>query len=579
MWLALPRAPALPASSVRFTIAAPAELQLGGGPGQEVAISRDGLRLAYASVGGIVVRSIDRTTLSVIGQGVIGGMNLFLSPDGAWVGTVGAAGVIKVPAGGGQPIVIAPASVAVPGFYAGASWGTDGTIVFADDRGLFRVSSDGGAPEALLRQAAAQPGDERLAWPEWLPDQQWVMFTVISDASGEDRARVEALNLESGARKVLVRNASRARYVSSGHLLYTSQGAVQALPWDLAAMEPAGNPAAVVSDMSGRAFAASADGTLVYASGAPTRSRTLVWVDRSGRETRIPMPPRAYLYPRLSPDETRVALDTASDVGASGRGSAPNRDILIWDFQRRTLDNFTTDDPSTNTLVAWSPDGSRLAFGSSRFGVPNLFMRPLEGTQEATRLVESPRPHMPASFTPDGRHLLLGEQSESRGWDVLSVALDDTRDVRGVLQTSAAETQAALSADGRWLAYTSDETGQPEVYVRSFPDVSRDRSKISEGGGQFPLWSRTGRELFYLTSAGDMMAVSLGDGPKLSPGVPAKLFDDNGYARTGARGYDVAKDGRFLMLKAATAPDGSTGLSVTVVHNWVAELERLAPAR
>jgi eukaryotic-like serine/threonine-protein kinase len=569
-WVALRQPPPAAGPVVRFTITPPVDLALSNTPGQRLAISRDGTRLAYLSVNGVVVRSLERvnlTTISSVGDPANRTPNFFLSPDGAWVGFIGSDGLMKVPTAGGRPVPIARAAVAAPGFFAGASWGTDDVIVFADDTGLWRVSADGGSPETLLRVPAREVGD-RLGWPDVMPGGRWVVFTKVKDGS-EDNADVEALDVQTGERRILVRGGSRARYVSTGHLIYQAQSAVHALPWDLTTMQALGRPVPVVNDVSGTGFAVSSTGTLVYPSGAAS-GNTLVWVERDGTETHLAAPPRQYVYPRLSPDETRVAIDTLG----------PNRDIWIWDIRRQVLDLFTADDPSVNMLIAWSPDGGRLAFASARFGVPNLFVRPSGGVGEAERLLSSTHPQVPEAFTPDGNHLIFGEQVEGRGWDLLAVSLDETRRVRPLLQSRATEASPRISPNGRWLAYASDESGLTEVYVAPFADIQRDRWKVSQGGGKQPAWSRDGRELFYLTSTGSMMAVRVTEGRALSLGVPVKLFDNAGYGHTGGTlQYDVTKDGRFLRLKRAPVSAGSTDVSLTVVHNWFEELKRLAPTQ
>ena len=162
----------------------------------------------------------------------------------------------------------------------------------------------------------------------------------------------------------------------------------------------------------------------------------------------------------------------------------------------------------------------------------------------------------------------------------MAVSLDGRRQVIPLLQTAAGEGSTEVSPSGRWMAYSSDESGQVEVYVRPFPDSDRERWKVSLGGGKQPLWSRDGRELFYLTLTGAMMAIPVSETPDLSLGQPVKLFDDAGYAHiTGARSYDRAKDGRFLITKAQRPSGTSAASSLVIVHNWFEELKRMVPPR
>jgi serine/threonine-protein kinase len=568
-WGMMPRAtPPPPAPVVRFLVTPPTGLSPVSPQNatQNVAISADGTQLAYRSTDGAIARSLDDVALTLLRAIRLG--PFFLSPDGRWLGFVDTNGLQKVPVAGGPAVVVAAVARSAPGFLAaGASWGRDDVIVFADDNGLSRVSAGGGVPERLL-DSSRERTRERPAWPELLPGGQSALFTMVTDGMGEGGARLEVLDVKTGARKTIVRGASRGHYVPTGHLLYASRGVVFGVAFDLERMETQGKPIAMVTDASDNSFAVSDTGTLVYLSGASYAANTLTWVDRQGRETPIAAPPRAYTYPRLSPDETRVALD----IGGS------NRDIWIWDLRRESLDLFTLNDASPNALAAWSPDGLRLAFGSARFGVTNLFLQAADGSGAPQRLLDSPQVQVPLSFTPDGRYLVFAEPNPGRGFDQMAVSLDGRRHVIPLLQTAANEESTEVSPSGRWMAYSSDESGQTEVYVRPFPDSDRERWKVSLGGGKQPQWSRDGRELFYLTSAGAMMAVPVSETPELSLGQPVKLFDDAGFAHiTGGRSYDITKDGRFLITKAQRPSGTSAPGSLVIVHNWFEELKRLVP--
>jgi hypothetical protein len=446
--------------------------------------------------------------------------------------------------------------------------------VFADIRGLFRVSPEGGTPEAL-RMPQLDAG-EQASHPEPLPGGRAVLFTVIptrtvlAGVSGTPGERIEVLNLDTGTRKTIVRGGSRGRYLPTGHLVYGAQGALYAGPFDSHRLEMRGVPVQVVSDVAHLEFAVADDGTLTYASGGGPGLSTLVWVDRQGREEALEAPPRPYIYPRLSPDGTRVALDVAGP---------PDRDVWIWDSRRRALERFTVD-PAGNPLVAWSPDGTQIAFGSDRFGPTNLFLQPADSSAEPQRLLKSDRLQMPITFAPDGR-LLFSEEVPKRGRDIQALSLDGSGRVESLVHSPALDATAEVSADGRWLAYDSNESGQFEVYVRPYPDADRARWQISVGGGRQPLWSRDGRELFYRDFSGDIMSVPVVLTPTFSAGQAVKLLDGSGYLGVGsfmsARTYDLSLDGRrFLMLKPVRS--GATR-SLVVVLNWFEELKRLVPSR
>jgi len=255
-----------------------------------------------------------------------------------------------------------------------------------------------------------------------------------------------------------------------------------------------------------------------------------------------------------------------------------DRDIWIWDLRRNVLESFTMD-PSDNPVVAWSPDGRRLAFGSARFGgVVNVFWQMADGSGTPERLVESARIQMPIRFALDGR-LLVSADEPGQARNIVALSLDGTRRLTPIVQGPEADLAADISPDGRWIAYDSNESGQFEVYVRPYPDAERGRSVVSRGGGRQPLWSRDGRELFYRDFAGAVMAVPVAVTPTFVPGPPVKLLDGAGYAGGGSFGsahtYDLSRDGRrFLMMKEGN----STAPALVVVQNWTEELKRLVPA-
>jgi serine/threonine-protein kinase len=334
-----------------------------------------------------------------------------------------------------------------------------------------------------------------------------------------------------------------------------------------------------------------------------------VWVNRQGREEPINAPPRAYAFPRLSPDGTRVALDVRDQ----------ENDIWIWDFMRQTLTRLTFD-PSGDGWPIWTPDGRRVVFASSQAGGPglsavtNLLWRAADGTGTVERLTTSPNPQLPHSFSPDGKSLLFQELNPKTNNDLMLLRLDGTprteppsqrsgepgpaaqgfggpgptsasgstaSDVRPLIQTTFSDTAGEISPDGRWLAYYSNESGRNEVYVRPFPNVDSGRWQISTGGGSRPAWAKNGRELFYFAPNTAMMAVAVRTTPSFSAGNPTKLFDGPWSVTQSGRTYDVSRDGqRFLLIKDATASNQPSALpTITVVLNWQEELKQRVPIK
>jgi eukaryotic-like serine/threonine-protein kinase len=563
--LATRAAPAPDPPVVRFPLTLPAAYPAVSFPTQNLALSADGTHLAYRSIDAVVVRALDAlafTSLPLVRQA----QPFFLSSDGTWLGFVDSGGLKRAPVAGGPAVPVASATVSPPGFFAGGSWGPGDVIVLADDDGIHRMPASGGGPRRLLHPRSRE-SRERLAWPQMLSDGASVLFTRIADGTGEDGAQLEVLDLRTGSRKPVVHGGSRGRYVASGHILYASKNTLFAVAFDVERMETRGKPVVMVPNISDNNFAVSETGTLVYLSGASV-ANTLVWVDRHGREDPLAAPPGSYVYPRMSPDGSRVAVDV----------SGPNRDIWIWHIGRGTFELLTVNDPSDNPMVAWSADGTRIAFGSTRFGVSNLFMQNADGSGVPQRLLESSAAQVPLSFTADNQYLIFAEQKAGQEWDQMAVSIDEPRRVIPLVRTTASEMSGEVSPDGRWIAYSSDESGRQEVYVRSFPDSTRQRTTISSAGGKQPQWSRDGRELFYLSHTGAMMAVRMSETPAVSFGQPVELFPDAGYGHlVGARSYDLAGDGRFLMTKTRTPSGTPPALSLEVVHNWFGELKRLVP--
>ena len=424
-------------------------------------------------------------------------------------------------------------------------------------------------------------GERAHLWPEVIPGSQAVLFTIVPTTAGIENAQVAVLDLRTGKQKILVRGGSHARYAPSGHLVYAAAGTLRAVAFDLDRLEPTGNPVTVVPQVTttpdgGADVDIARDGTLVYvAGGVQAVARTLVWVDRHGHEEAIGAPLRAYVYPQLSPDGRRVALDVRDQ----------ENDIWIWDLAREALTRFTFD-AGTDAYPTWTPDGRRLIFTSNVGGQFNLYWQASDGTGTVERLSESPNGQRPHIASPDGTRLVFREDAPKTGQDLMVLTLDKDRRAQPLVQTTFNELDADISPDGRWLAYQSDESGQNEIFVRPFPNVGGGRWQISTGGGLQPHWARNGQELFYLAPTGTLMSVRIEHGPTFAAATPTKLFEGRGRyylggaANTG-RAYDVSPDGRrFLMIKTSGGTDGTAApASITVVLNWTEELKRLVPPK
>jgi serine/threonine-protein kinase len=539
----------------------------------DVAVSPDGSRIAFVNIeeGALVLHVRALGSLDVLRIMAVGPRSPFFSPDGQTIGYFDGDGLKRVAATGGPAVTIAPAS----GTGRGASWGADDSIIFATSSptGLMRVAASGGEPTELTKP---NPGEDHIL-PHILPGGRGVLFTIASTGGLISGAQIAVLDLESGTHRAIIPGGSHASYAPSGHLVYGYSGTLRAVGFDLDTLVPRGNPVPVldrvITKITGPAnFALSSSGVLAYTSGdaAANVERVLVWVDRKGGEEVLPAPKRAYTYPRISPDGTKVALDIRDQ----------ENDIWTWDLARQTLARLTFD-PGLNRGVVWTPDGSRVVFSAVREdGLESLFWQASDGSGAPERLTTATvgRPQVPYSFSRDGSVLIFGEPGQPP-FDLFTLPIAGDRKPMPLLNASHSENNGEVSPDGRWLVYQSDESGRNEIYVRRYPELDS-RSQISTDGGTRPMWARSGRELFYMKGDGTMMAVPVQqtEAGGFSAGTPAMLFGGQYFTILAGRTYDVSPDGsRFLMVRNAAPSTGASAPQLVVVLNWQEELKRLAP--
>ena len=415
-----------------------------------------------------------------------------------------------------------------------------------------------------------------LAWPEFMPDGQSVLFTVIPQTS-TDGARIVVLNLRTRESEIVLNGATAARYAATGHLLYVSGQRLNAIAFDPKTLEKRGETIAVPAitiatarDNGAAEFVVSATGTLLYVAPRAPVARTVSWVDRKGvREPlALTLGPNLYNVPRISPDGTRVALDMFSGDG--------NRDIWIWSLERQSLTKLTTG-LSEELVPLWTPDSRRVFFASNRAGALDIYSQAADGASDAEVEFAGEGTQLPMSFTPDGARVIVSGNFREIG--VLDLARPDR--IKPLLRGEFTLGLGEVSPDGRWIAYESDESGnQFEIYLRPFPDVDAQREKISIAGGRYPRWNRQGNdELFYVNLDGAMMAASVQLSPSLELGPVTKLFDGvRPPTFVSGNQYDISPiDGRFLVVANVATPGEST--TISVVLNWFEELRELVPLR
>jgi serine/threonine-protein kinase len=316
-------------------------------------------------------------------------------------------------------------------------------------------------------------------------------------------------------------------------------------------------------------YSVSESGTLVYLPDAAVAiRRTLVWVDRQGHEEPLTAEPRAYQYPRISPDGQRVLVEARDQ----------ENDLWTWDLSGTRLTRVTfgryAGGPGT-----WTRDGRSVVYGPDHGGIINLVQQLLDSPDSVKPLVTSPNTQYADASSPDGRWLVYEETDPATKFDLRVLALDGSHESKPLLNGPYNEQNPDISPDGRWLAFQSDESGRVEIYVRPFPDVAAGRWPVSTRGGTRPLWSRDGRELFYLNEQRQLVVVSVGDRTGFHVGAAQTLFDTKPYGTYGInRNFDAAPDGkRFIFTK--TLPTSPDAKRLIVVENWTEELKQRVPTK
>jgi serine/threonine-protein kinase len=556
------------------------------------AISRDGSRIVYVGQAPDGARSLYLRFLDQLDArqlpGTENAMEPFFSPDGEWVGFFVNANPIltlkKVAVRGGAATTMASFS-GVPG---GAFWRSDGDILLSLSsiggpgipQSLFVLPASGGTPRRL--EALTGTLKRSYGMPNVLPGDAHMLVSIRTGQTHAD-AHVDVMSLDGKVVRTVIDNGYHARYVSPGHIVYLFGRNLMTVPFDPVTLQTNGVPSIPAENLGpptarGDAmFDVSQTGVLVYASAGdnPDVRRTFMWVDRKGQEEVISAPPRAYTYPRLSPDGQRLALDVRDQ----------QNDLWTWDLARHILSRVTVD-AGLDYYPVWAPNNGRLAYASSRSGAFNLYWQNADGTGTAERLSESPNTQAPYCMTPDGKWLLYRDSTPTTGDDLAAISLTDLstgtakREVLPLIHTTFNERNGEISPDGRWIAYESDESGREEVYVRPFPNVDSGRWPISSGGGTRPAWARSGRELFYLVGQTPtpvaLVRVAIDTSRGFSASAPEEVFEGQYYVdpRASARGrtYDVSADGlRFVMIKDIDPQRKPSPQPLIVVTNWVAQ--------
>jgi Tol biopolymer transport system component len=556
--------------------------------GASAILSPDGTRLALVATGSdqkqrIYIRSLDQLQATAL-SGTENARDPFFSPDGQWIGFFADSKLKKISVQGGAAVTLCDAPND-----RGGSWGDDGSIVFTPDtRGtFFKVSSAGGAPQPVAT-LDKQTGENTQRWPQVLPGSKTVLFTS-SDTGGTigafDEADIVAYSMASGQRKKLLHGGFYARYLPSGQVVYMHEGTLFAVPFDLKRLEVTGQPAPILEGVltvplyAGAQYSFSETGSLAYVAGRSGGTNvSIYWMDPEGKFTLLRGTPGGYYNPAFSPDGKRLALDI---------GDAKRRDIWVYEWERDSLTRLTFAG-ETNVSPVWTPDGQRIVYSSrEKGGALNLWWIRADGAGAPQRLTEDKNPQYALSWRPDGKFLAFHEINPSTGVDVMTMPIEGDEksgwkpgEPKPFVNSAFTEAEPAFSPDGRWLAYTSNESGSFEVYVRPFPGPGG-KWQVSTDVGLYPKWSRNGKELFYRTLDSKIMVVTYtasgdsfhADKPQLwSPGQ----FTERGL---GTYNFDLHPDGkRFAVLKTPGTEQVAVVNKVSFIFNFFDEISSKVPA-
>ena len=573
------------ARAVRF------EIQLPAGT-LNFTLSPDGRQLAFLAPGTdgrnlVWLRAFDSLEPHPLpGTEDVSGPPVFWSPDSRFIAFQVGSKLKKIDISGGPPQDICDASVLI----LGGAWKRDGTIILGTDgNGIMQVPAEGGIP-ALLTTASGH--NDTHAFPFFLPDGRHFLYLRVGENPGPSLGSLDATPEQQSSRRI-VSTSLMAVYLASTangmeRLLFLREGTLLTQAFDEKSLQPQGDPIPVAEQvgslfLSGE-FSVSPSGVLAFRGGKTVLwlSR-LSWFDRQGKQLGIAGEPERYSYTdlALSPDGTRLAVARIDPKVAGG-------EVGIWgiwllDLIRGVSTRFTFDQ-APNSAPVWSPDGNRVAFAALRVGVGNgIYQKATNGSGKEQELVHpTGEPKLPDDWSRDGRFLLYTQQIfepmpiyGSCLWQIMGhrLARPHLLQIRGF-----SEKQGRFSPDGRWIAYASDESGRSEIYIQPFPAPPNGGSKtpISRDGGSEPRWRRDGKELFYFSPDGKLMAADVTEGLRFNASVPRTLFQvpvaqiAHNAVASQVFGWDVAPDGkRFLIDTATTSTE-----PVTVVLNWTAELKK-----
>ncbi len=555
-----------PPGVIKFSVLPPDGASIRGTP----VISPDGRHIVFEAQNSLWVRDLDGLTPKRL-PGTSGGTYPFWSPDSRRVAYFAADDKLKkldLMRMTDDPTTLCDALGG-----RGGTWSNQDLIVFAvPGVGLFRVPGTGGTPVALTKVDSAS-GETNLRTPWFLPDGTHFLYAARNSNPAKARIYVDTIDAKPGAvtRREVLANDSDAIYSApapgkSGYLLFVRARTLMAQPFDPGDAKTTGDPVVVARPVgySGNTnpFSVSGAGTLVFASG--TEESQLTWFDRSGNRTATVGKPAVTETIRISPDGTKVAMDP--------KAADNKQDVWLEDLATGATTQLTFG-PGINSEPVWSPDGSKIAFHSHREGNANPWVKPVDGKGPEEALHKDRRHIAINDWSHDGRYLIEGVTNPSRDTekatkaDLWVLPQFGDREPFAFLGDDPEERDARLSPDTHWITYVSDETKRNEIFIESFPEHTF-KLQVSKSGGDYPVWSRDGQELYFIGPDRKMMAAEVKvSGKGLEASTPRPLFDISAAAP-----FDVGKDGRFLLQ--VPLAQGESNMPLTVITNWKAGLNK-----
>jgi Tol biopolymer transport system component/predicted Ser/Thr protein kinase len=537
-----------PADTVKSSIRLAAPFVDRGRP--SAVLSPDGTHLAYVGQtdnGPLIhIRPLDQFEARPL-AGTEEAQSLFFSPDGQTIGFWASQKIKKISIKGGPPSVICETAE-----FSGATWSSDDSIVFGGAGPLYRVSADGGEPGPITL-LEPDKGESTHDYPQFLPGESEILFASSSGGPGESTIAVHSL--DGGEKHIILEGGTFPRYAETGHLFFTRSDTVFAVAFDPETLSVAGPQVPILEDVAatpgfGMAqYSFASNGTMVYVPGGGANGRTLAWIDRAGATRELLGVRRQYYMPRISPDGSRIAVTILQEG---------NYDIWLMDPARGALTPFTAE--GSNTGPVWSPEGRRIAFASKTVDSEKsgIFIWQAEGAGSGRQLTSTEGIQVPTSWSPDGETLLFTEILPSGSEDVFALSLDGSSTVTPIADSKFNESGGVFSPDGKWIAYSSMESGRYQIYVQPFPGPG---ARVTVSGGEpafMPVWSRASN---------------------LRLSAPEQLFEQQfgGSIGMALSRYDVSEDGESFVF--ATPEKDWAPTQIHVIQNWLGEVERHVPSK